>query len=242
MTAFDRRSLVRLAELLAVLALDRWFSPGVQAIAGYFHVTLPLMPIVRYAYLQFTLVLLICLYIRLKGETFSEFGLIRPTRWGRYVLIAVGILIVSLAFDTVVRPLLDPVVAHVTGANPKLAEQTFASLKGNLPVLLFLLPLAWLFGGFGEEMLFRGFMMTRIAQLLGESRWAWTAAVFIQAIPFALGHGYQGPVGIVAVYVAALITGAGSLVFGRNLWPVIIAHGLQDSLAFVAIYSGIAHA
>jgi hypothetical protein len=69
----------------------------------------------------------------------------------------------------------------------------------------------WIFGGLGEEMMYRGFVMTRIAQLLGESRGAWIAALFLQAIPFALGHAYQGPVGMTGVFFSAVITGAGLL-------------------------------
>ena len=83
---------------------------------------------------------------------------------------------------------------------------------------------------------------SRFAQLLGESRLAWIAAVVLQALPFALGHAYQGPVGVVAIFFSGLITGTGSLVWGRNLWPVIIAHGLQDTVGFYALYAGLANA
>ena len=78
--------------------------------------------------------------------------------------------------------------------------------------------------------------------MLGETRVAWTAAIFLQAIPFALGHSYQGPVGVVAIYFGALIIGTSTVLWGRNLWPAIIAHGLQDTVGFLALYAGIAHA
>ena len=36
----------------------------------------------------------------------------------------------------------------------------------------------------------------------------------------------------------ALIMGAGTLIWGRNLWPAIVAHGLTDTLGFTLIYFG----
>ncbi|HEY0107745.1 MAG TPA: CPBP family glutamic-type intramembrane protease [Rhizomicrobium sp.] len=81
-----------------------------------------------------------------------------------------------------------------------------------------------------------------MAQLLGESRGAWIAAAVLQAIPFALGHAYQGPVGMFGVFFIAIVYAAGSLAWGRNLWPAIVADGVFDTFGLWAIYSGIAHA
>jgi membrane protease YdiL (CAAX protease family) len=237
-----RERLVRLGELAVVLLLSFTFSDLVKAVAGAIHLPLPEMPLLHRTYLLFIFVLLVLWWVRFRGETLASLGLVRPASWPRTIALGFAIFFVVMAFDLVGRPLIDPLVAHATGTQTNLAEQHFAPLKGNLPMLLYLVPVAWLFGGFGEEMLHRGFIMTRIAQVLGESRWAWTAAVFLQAIPFALGHAYQGPVGVVAIYFVAVITGAGTVIWGRNLWPAIIAHGLQDTLGFVAFYTGIVHA
>ncbi len=239
---FDRLTFMRLVELAVVLLLTVFFTKWVEAAAGTIHLTLPEMPLLRRTYLFFTLILLVFLWVRLRGETFAEFGLIVPRRWLITIAQGFAIFVVCMLFDMMIRPVLDPLVAHATGTSMTLAEQTFAALKGNLGLLLIMISCAWLFGGFGEEMLYRGYVMTRFAQLLGASRLAWIAAIFLQAIPFALGHAYQGPVGVVAIYFSGLITGAGSLIWGRNLWPVIIAHGLQDTLGFYALYAGIAHA
>ncbi len=239
---FDRLALIRLIELVAVLVLAEWFAPAVEWVARLVHIDLPRMPLLERTYVFFAGIMLLCLYLRLKGEKFSTFGLVTPARWLPIIGRALLIFFIAMLFDTVVRPVLDAIVAHATNTSTTLAEQHFASVKGNLGLLLYLIPCGWVFGGFGEEMLYRGFVMTRIAQLLGESRGAWIAAVFLQAIPFALGHSYQGPVGVVAIYVIAVITGAGTLIWGRTLWPAIIAHGLQDTVGFYALYAGIAHA
>jgi len=239
---FDSRAAARLAELAIVLVLSQFMSGWVVAATSALHIPLPEMLLVKHAYLFFMLTVLVCIWVRLRGETLSEFGLIVPKRWLLYLGQGFLIFLASMLFDVLIRPMIDPLIAHATGTSATLAEQHFASLKGNFGAFLYLLPFAWLFGGFGEEMMFRGFVMTRIAQLLGEGRGAWIVALFLQAIPFAIGHSYQGPVGMAGVYVSALITGAGTLIWGRNLWPAIIAHGLQDTVGFLALYTGIAHA
>jgi uncharacterized protein len=235
------RTLIWVAELAVVILLWQYFSQLVVAGASAMGIDLPVMPLLKHTYLLFTLVLLLCAWIRLRGETLTEFGLIVPKRWVLYIGQGFLIFAACMLYDVLGRPFIDPIIAQATGTSPTLAEQHFASVKGNLGLLLYLVPVGWIFGGFGEEMLNRGFVMTRFAQVLGENRPAWIAAVFLQAIPFALGHAYQGPVGMTAVYVSAVITGAGVLLCGRNLWPAIIAHGLHDTVGFLALYAGVAH-
>lgn len=235
-----RRSLL-LAELAAVVLLDHYFPEIVVKGLAAVHVTLPEMPLLKHAYLFFLFALLLIAWLRWRGEALAEFGLKPPQSWWRAIGIGVAIFAAIVAFDVVVLPVLNPVVANLTHTSATLAEQHFAALKGNLPMLLYLAPVSWLFGGFGEEFVARGYVMTRIAQLLGEGRGAWIAALLLQAVPFALGHLYQGPVGMMGVYFAAVFYGL-AVLWGRNLWPAIIAHALLDTFGFSAMYSGIVHA
>ena len=240
--AFDRRQALRLVELVVVLILDHYVSTWVVGAFDLAGLPLPLMPLFRHTYVFFSFIVLLALYVRLRGEKLSDFGLIVPARWLRYIGLGIVVFMAAMAYDLAVRPLLDATVASVTHTSATLAEQHFTALRGNNALLALSIAVGWVFGGFGEEFLFRGFIMTRIAQLLGGGRAAWIIALFLQAIPFAIGHAYQGPVGVVGIYFGALITGAGTLIWGRNLWPSIVAHGLQDTVGFLALYTGIMHA
>ena len=64
-------------------------------------------------------------------------------------------------------------------------------------------------------------------------------AVIGQAVAFGLAHFYQGPVGMFPIAVGAVLYGTASVAWGRNLWPVMIAHGLVDTLGFTMLYLGI---
>lgn len=113
----------------------------------------------------------------------------------------------------------------------------YAAIVGNTPMLLEMLAISWTTAAFGEEVLFRGFLQSRLQALLGARRGAGVIAVGAQAVVFGLAHAYQGPTGV-------LIAAAIGLVFGlillrvRTLWPVIVAHGLIDTVSMLALYAG----
>ena len=93
-------------------------------------------------------------------------------------------------------------------------------------------------GAFGEEFFFRGFMLTAVAEILGASRAAWFAAVFIQAVGFGLIHFEQGPAQAISIGISGMVFGAAYLFARKNLWPVILAHGINNTLGFILLYSG----
>jgi membrane protease YdiL (CAAX protease family) len=239
---FDRRTLMRLAQVTVVILLWMYDKQLATSLAGLFHARLPEMPLIPFSYLTLILALSIVAWMRWRKEPLSGIGLTVPNRWLLYFGQGFLLFLVSITFDIFVHPLINPIIQSFTGADPHLAERHFAAVRGNFGLFLYLLPFAWLFGGFGEETINRGFVMTRIAQILGKSRMAWISAALLQAVPFALAHTYQGAVGMVDVYMSGVISGFGTLIFRRNLWPAIIAHGLQDSLGFFALYMGIVHA
>ncbi len=71
-----------------------------------------------------------------------------------------------------------------------------------------------------------------------ESKLAWVIALVGQAVIFGLIHAYQSPVGMFKVGLIGLVFGVSYLVVGKNLWPLILAHGLIDSLDMVSHFFG----
>jgi membrane protease YdiL (CAAX protease family) len=53
---------------------------------------------------------------------------------------------------------------------------------------------------------------------------------------FGLGHFYAGPGVALMVGFGALFSGVYFLIAGRNLWALILAHGIWDTLGITLIY------
>jgi membrane protease YdiL (CAAX protease family) len=226
-------------EAIVVLIAHRTVMLWAAAAAVAVDLTLPALPLFKTNYLMFVLVLLLLLWVKLRGETWASFGLIRPKSWPRTVGLGVLLFVAVVIYSALAQPAITQAVAEFTGASPHLARDYFAQVQGNLPLLLLLLAATWAFAAFGEEVFYRGYLMTRFAQFMGEGRIAWLVALVAQAILFGTAHAYQGPVGMVGTGMLGLISGAATLLWKRNLWPAMIAHGLADTMGFTLIYLGL---
>lgn len=171
--------------------------------------------------------------LRSAGESLAALGLVRP-RPLSMTLAAVGCAILGYAVAAI-----GVFIATRVFGWPPMQSGRLGAVAGNLPMLLGLLAVAWSTAAFGEELLFRGFLLGRLRALLGGGLGAGVAATLVQALLFGLAHAYQGPTGI-------LVTGLIALVFGllylrlRTLWPLVIAHGLIDTVGLLALYAGMA--
>ena len=171
--------------------------------------------------------------IRLRDGGWRQVGLARPASWPRTVTIAAGAAALRLLLGSfVVEPLAARVWPPIRG--PEGSE----SLAGNWRQALLYLALVWTFAAFGEEMGYRGYLLTRAADLGGRTRAGYWAAVVVTAVLFGYGHFYKGPAGILDSGVAGLVLGAAFLLSGRNLWTCILAHGFIDSFALTAAFLG----
>ena len=175
--------------------------------------------------------IVITLLLRQHGESWDDLGLRRPDSL-KFAAALVVVFLVAKIF--IVHPVGDFLAS---GLGLEESDQSvFSHIHGNLPAYLFWLAVGWIAGGFGEEMLLRGYLMGRFALVMGGDQRAWIIALFLQAFFFGLGHAYLGAGGIVSTAFGALAYGHFSLLAGRNLWPVILVHGLWDTFGFTLIY------
>jgi membrane protease YdiL (CAAX protease family) len=112
-----------------------------------------------------------------------------------------------------------------------------AYIRGNTPAFLLWLTIGWVVGGFIEECLFRGYITDRVATLLGNGAFAIAVAVVAQALLFGSMHLYQGAFGALSATMFALVNGVFYVLAGRNLWPLIVVHGLWNTVGIWGVYS-----
>jgi uncharacterized protein len=173
------------------------------------------------------------LSLRVRGVGWRGVGLRRPARWGRALTLGAVTGVTFQFFGTYV---LEPLIVRLTGQPVDLSQ--FGTLRGNVAVLLILLALVWTFAAFGEEFVYRGYLMNRVADLAGGGTAAWALSLAFVSVLFGVGHLYQGVSGILVNTAAGLVYGAVYLRAGRNLWAPIIAHGVYDTVGLAFLYLG----
>ena len=180
-------------------------------------------------------VVLATIVLKRRGSGWREIGLARPDSWRKTILLGLGAFVVTtlayLAIQVIVQnlPGLEIAPSDKSSHNP---------IYGNLPLLIFYLVAAWTTIGFGEEMLFRGFLLNSLAGFWHTTA-RWALAVIGSSLIFGLAHFSWGIAGVVETTIMGLVLGFIYLRTGHNLWVTIIAHGLMNTIGFVLVFSGI---
>jgi uncharacterized protein len=171
--------------------------------------------------------------IWLRDGRLSSMGLKRPASWRRIFLIA---LVAAGARIFLGQFVIEPITGFFwpPPSAPALANE----IAGNVKMALFALLLVWTFAAFGEEIAYRGYLLTRAADIGGRSTMAYWLGIVLVSILFGYGHYYKGPSGIIDSGIAGLILGAAYMVAGRNLWACVLTHGFIDTLGVIDAFFG----
>jgi membrane protease YdiL (CAAX protease family) len=168
------------------------------------------------------------LVVRRQG--LSSLGLRRVDQGWR---LAAKMLLFALAWTLLQLTLVMPVTNHLTGTRQDMSD--FAALEGNLAMLLGLLALSWTLAAIGEEVAYRGFVLTRMAQVVGASGVRLAVAAVLSAVLFGMAHTEQGVVGVVLTTIDALGFTVLRYHYG-TLWASILAHGFNNTIGFIAFF------
>jgi membrane protease YdiL (CAAX protease family) len=82
-----------------------------------------------------------------------------------------------------------------------------------------------------EELLDRGFLMNWLEKLFSKTSFAAVIAVILQAVIFGFRHSHDFSERSITVGIIGLVMGIAYMVSGRNLWPLIIAHIVLNTLS-----------
>ena len=157
-------------------------------------------------------------------------GLGMPIPW----LSTLGFTAVWLALMFAYSPVADRIATWLIAKPPTLGA--FRALQESSSKLLIGIVVAWVLGGFLEELVFRGIVLRSIEALA--SGWlarpsAAGVAVCAAAAGAGLIHLYQGPRAVIIVTQLSVLFGVLFVLSGYNLWTVMLCHGLYDTIAFI---------
>jgi uncharacterized protein len=173
------------------------------------------------------------LSMRLRGQRWRDIGLSFPPNCRRLLLIGIAAGIVMELLELFAT---QPLLVALTGKYPDLSD--FHDLIGNVRLLLLLVAGSWTIAAVGEELVWRGYVLNRVADLLGRRRLGWTMSIGIVSIVFGLAHSYQDWTGIIENSIDGALLALLYIACCRNLIAPIVAHGVTDTLDFLIIFSG----
>jgi membrane protease YdiL (CAAX protease family) len=126
-----------------------------------------------------------------------------------------------------------PIANHVSGRHQDLSG--FADVEGDLALLGVFVLLSWTLAAFVEELAFRGYLQTRMRDVLGGGRVALVVVVLVTSVLFGVMHSEQGLIGVLVVTMDAVAFSVLRYHY-RTLWASILAHGFNNTIGFVAFY------
>ena len=169
--------------------------------------------------------------LRVRGQRWRDLGFGVYQNWAKTLVIGIA---AGVGIEFLELFCTQPILARVMGQMPDLSA--FSRVAGNFKWLSISLALTWTLFAFGEELIFRGYLMNRIAGLARPTRSGWAIALVLTSLVFGLSHFHQGITGMSENFIDGMILGALYLGCGCKLAVPIIAHGVTDTVDFLLIF------
>jgi len=167
------------------------------------------------------------------GKTWRDVGFCWPEHAASALLLGA---VAGVALSVHELVVLEPLVRSLTGSSPDLS--VFKDLKGNLETTVLFIALSWVLAAFGEEMVWRGYAMNRVAEFAGGTTAAWILSTLAVNVVFGVAHDYQDISGIAVTAIGGVTYAVLYFLAGRNLAVPIMAHGMQNTCDFLFMYRG----
>jgi membrane protease YdiL (CAAX protease family) len=207
------------------LALLEFTLVGLVFVANHYH----LIPVSRTPFW----LALGWISLRVRRLRWRNVGFARPQNRARTLALGVG---GGLALELFQLFVTQPLLARATGKQPDLSD--FQILHANITYALVGVALSWTLAAFGEELVWRGYLLNRVAEVLGGRRGAWIGSLVVVSAVFGCAHNNQGLPGMIEEGLAGFFLGLMYLGTGKNLAVPIVAHGISDTLDVVLLFLG----
>lgn len=127
-----------------------------------------------------------------------------------------------------------PSVTYLTGQPIDLS--VLKTYTNNLPSTLSLLALIWVSAAFGEEIVFRGYLMRQFTKFFGSSKISLVINILFLGFIFGWIHAYQGISGQILAGITGMLLAIIFHIRKSDLWFNIAVHGFVDTVALIFIY------
>jgi len=182
---------------------------------------------------SFTCLIVATGIMRFRGVTWKDLGMKKPENYKNALLGTVFIFGFAIASIIIFQMFKQQLGLEVAPDNSnETAKSKFGELYGNWLLFFSIIPFIWL-ESMLEEVLDRGFLMNWIERMLSSTLFATIVAVIVQAMIFGFRHSNDLSERSITVGLIGLAMGIGYIAFGRNLWPLIIAHCVLNTMSML---------
>jgi hypothetical protein len=171
--------------------------------------------------------------MKVRNVSWKDLGLRKPESFKKTLFVTIGILIAIVLSIMAFEMIKDYLPFSLEQKNySENSASKFGNLKGNWLLFFTIMP-AVLLESMLEELLDRGFLINWFEKLFSQTTVATILAVILQALIFGFRHSYDLSDRSIRVGLIGLIMGIAYVKFGRNLWPLIIAHCVLNTMSMV---------
>ena len=182
---------------------------------------------------SFTGLVVVAWRMKARRVTWAELGLCKPAPIKRAAMATIFILGMAIGSIIIFEILKDQLAWNLSpDTSNESAVSKFGNLENNWALFFSIIPIIWL-ESFLEEVLDRGFLMNWIERVFSSTNLATVLAVILQAVFFGFRHSNDLSERSITVGLIGLAMGVGYVVFGRNLWPLILAHCALNTVSMV---------
>ena len=174
--------------------------------------------------------------IKLRGEGLHHFGFsFKKITWKiGYKAFFQSVLVFILAVTGFI--IASIIMANIIGIPEPSDMSSYDYLKDNIGMLILTLFGVYIVASFGEEVIYRAFLINRISELGLNSKVGRNIVVIISAIVFGLVHYSWGLMGIVQTSFMGLALGFSYVYLKKRIWVLILAHAYMDTILMLQLY------
>ncbi len=165
-------------------------------------------------------------------QVLQSIGLNKPNNWYYLILLS---MILGAAIELCAEVVVNPIIEHILREK---IDLSVVNIKYNLFNYVLWILIGFVLGGVLEEVLFRGFLLNRIAKFLGGNMFASITALVVTSAIFGLCHLYQGVSGSISTAFIGFLLGSIYLLSGKNLYYAIFTHGFINFTGLTILYLG----
>ena len=177
------------------------------------------------------ILLFIWLYLKYSKETFSDIGFSFKRFKPKSILIgSLAAVLIVCFMQFIFFPILEYFVVF-----EDTDVELYNFIRENKWNYVFILVMGWVVGGFYEEIVFHGFIFSRLEKMI-PGKYATVISFIGTSIIFGAYHFQLGADGLINAFIVGAAYHALALYYKRNLWYSIICHGVYDTIVITLIY------